>query len=167
MAAGNSIACEPQYFEAKGAQRIQINNFMGAVSVGVLAVLLSVAGKNFSPWTIGQLAISVPFFFTSSLAYSKICYRDAEERRLWDEFGWFAHAVAYLATVNAVVILLHYSGYEPVAWILVGTSLFLFVTYSIIDLILDRARLGEKLFKFGFYLLLIGIGSILPICCGW
>ena len=158
---------QAEFPKAKGAERIQINNFMGAVSVGVLAVLLSLNEARFSRWAIGQLAISIPFFFTSSLAYSKLCYRDPKECPIWDKLGWITHSMGYIATLNAVIVLLYQSPYGAVTWILVATTVLLFAAYSILDVVLDRVRVREKLYKFGFYMLLIVIGSILPIIKGW
>jgi hypothetical protein len=70
-----------------GENRIQINNFMGAICIGVLAILLDKPEHQVTSWVIAQLAIAVPCLFTSSLAYSKLSYRPLRECRSWDRLG--------------------------------------------------------------------------------
>jgi hypothetical protein len=113
---------------------------------------------------VGQLAMAVPLFVTSSLAYSKVCYRIGEHR-IWDPLGWFTHSIGYIMILNAMTILIYRSNYHSVAWLFAAVVIFLFFVYSAMDVIAKRRRLFEKVFKLLFYLLLLFLGSILPIIC--
>lgn len=150
----------------KGEDRININNLIGSVNLGILAVLLGVAQGDISPWTICELAIALPCLLTSSLAYSKLRYRHGDEYAKWDRFGWFTHSIGYIATLDAVAVMLYHAHYRAVAWIFIGTSVFLFVTYSFLDVAIRKDRLYEKSIKLAFYIVLIILGYVLPVSLG-
>lgn len=116
----------------KGENRIQINNFIGAICIGVLAILLDKPEHLVSSWIIAQLAIAVPCLFTSSLAYSKLSYRHLRESRLWDELGWLTHSIGYLSTLNAIAIMLYAAKYHGIAWLLVSVVILVFTSYTAI-----------------------------------
>ncbi len=74
---------EPRQLEERlkmrGSDRIQINNFLGAISIAILSVLLSLSKPGTFGWIFAQLAVAVPCFITSSLAYTKMTYRGNDE----------------------------------------------------------------------------------------
>jgi len=152
-------------FRIRGSDRIQINNLLTAVSITVLAVLLSISKPGLSGWIIIQLAITIPCLVTSSLAYAKMCYRGTDEYHIWDNLGWVTHSLGYIMILNAITILLH-QNYPMIAWILIGVTVLLFFIYSGLDIVAKRRRLKEKGLKLGFYLLLIFLGAVLPIIIG-
>lgn len=152
-------------FKIRGSDRIQINNLLCAVSITILAVILSLSRLGVSEWIIIQLAITIPCLVTSSLAYAKMAYRPDEEYHLWDNLGWATHSLGYILILNALIIMLHRQ-YPAAAWILIGVTVSLFVLYSGLDVLAKRKRLKEKAAKLSFYLLLMFIGAILPILLG-
>lgn len=151
----------------KGSDRIQINNILSAVCVGVLSVLLSLSGTRLSAWMIGQLACAIPCLVTSSLAYAKTCYRKKEEYSLWDNIGWLTHSLGYIMILNAMALMLYQANYRMITWIFLGTTIFLFLAYSVVDVVAKKRRLKEKGWKLAFYLLTVFVGSILPIIMRW
>lgn len=151
----------------KGSDRIQINNILSAVCVGVLSVLLGLSESKQSVWMIGQLAIAIPFLVTSSLAYAKTCYRNRDEYSIWDNMGWWTHSIGYIMILNAVTIMLYQAGYQVVAWLFLGATVSLFLAYSIRDVVMKKRRLREKGSKLVIYLMFIFVGSILPILMKW
>ncbi|HEY6047242.1 MAG TPA: hypothetical protein VIU65_11610 [Pyrinomonadaceae bacterium] len=158
---------EKEIRSKKGSDRIQINNILCAVCVAALSVLLGISVGEHSSWTIGQLAVAIPFLVTSSLSYAKVAYRKSHEATRWDTLGWIGHSVGYTAILNATGILLYDRGFERVAWIFLGVVVSLFLTYSILDVHAKRKRFKEKLLKLLFYFALILIGLVLPIVAGW
>ncbi|MCX6811289.1 MAG: hypothetical protein NT039_01150 [Candidatus Berkelbacteria bacterium] len=145
----------------KGSERIQINNILTAVCIGALSLFLFFEDK-ISPWSVGQLAMAVPLLVTSSLAYSKVCYRIGEHR-IWDPLGWFTHSIGYIMIINAMTLLIYRSNYHSVAWLFTAVVIFLFLVYSAMDVIAKKKRLFEKIVKLLFYLFLLFVGSMLPI----
>jgi hypothetical protein len=137
------------------------------VCVAALSVLLSVSIGKPSAWTIGQLAVAIPFLVTSSLSYAKVSYRKSHEAARWDTLGWIGHSVGYTAILNSTGILLYDRGFARVAWIFLAVVVLLFLTYSILDVHAKRKRFKEKLLKLLFYFSLIFIGLVLPIMAGW
>jgi hypothetical protein len=151
----------------KGSDRIQINNILAAACIAVLSVLLGLSGQRFSNWMILQLAAATPLLVTSSLAYAKLCYRSLDEFPIWDNLGWVTLSLGYNLLLNALVIMLYTSGYWAASWWFVGAIVVLFVSYSTLDILASRKRLVEKLWKLGFYLVLLFCGSVLPMVAGW
>jgi hypothetical protein len=152
----------------KGSNRIQVNNILSAVCLAALSILLAQSGKDFSPWIIGQLGIAIPLLITSSLAYAKLCYRASTECRVWDGLGWFTHSVGYIMILNATALLLFlHKEYQQIAWIFLAATVAVFVLYSVLDIIAKRSRAAEKIYKLAFYLILVAVGSVLPVLGGW
>jgi len=147
--------------ESKGTNRIQVNNILSAVCIGVLSFLLF-SNIRINPWVVGQLSIAVPLLITSSLAYAKVCYRH-QEAKYWDMFGWLTHSVGYVMILNSITIYIYEQSESRVAWLFVIMVVILFIFYSFLDIILKRKRLVEKVLKLLFYLLLLLAGSIMPI----
>lgn len=151
----------------KGSDRILINTMLAAVSIAALAVMLDSKEHKLNAWSIAQLAMSIPFLITSSLAYAKTCYRHDDEYYTWDVLGWFGHSVGYIMMLNAIAIILYSTNYKGTAWLYLLVIISLYITYSVIDIMAQKYRLREKGSKLLFYLLLIFIGSVLPILIGW
>ncbi len=152
-----------EYAKAKGSDRIQVNNVLSAVCIGILSVLLSLSSENLGTWVLGQLAIAIPCLITSSLAYSKTAYRSLNEYKTWDILAWLTHSIGYLLVVNSVALLAYANNHSLTYGLFIGATAILFVAYSIIDITLKKKRLKEKLIKLTFYLALLFGGSVLPI----
>jgi len=69
--------------------------------------------------------------------------------------------------LNAVAIILYSTNYKGTAWLYLLVIISLYITYSVIDTMAKKYRLKEKGLKLLFYLLLIFVGSVLPILIGW
>ena len=151
----------------KGSDRIQINNILAAASITILSVLLGLSGMRFSNWMVLQLAAATPLLVTSSLAYAKLSYRDSSEFPLWDGLGWAALSLGYIMLLNALAIMLYASHYPAASWGFIGVTVFLYIVYSLLDVIARRKRLKEKSWKLAFYLSLMFFGAVLPMLMGW
>jgi hypothetical protein len=166
MSAQQSLG-HTEYAKAKGSDRIQINNVLSAACIGILSILLSVADARLSIWVIAQLAVAVPCLVTSSLAYAKMIYRPESEFGVWDTLAWATHSLGYLLVLNAVALLAYVNNHGGAAVIFLVATVVLFVAYSLIDILLKRSRLWEKLWKLLAYLALLFVGAVLPIVAGW
>jgi hypothetical protein len=156
-----------EYAKAKGSDRIQVNNVLSAACVAILSILLSVSDARLSTWVIAQLAVAVPCLVTSSLAYAKMIYRPDSEFGVWDTLAWATHSLGYLLVLNSVALLAYVNYHGGAAAILLVATVILFVTYSLIDILLKRSRLWEKTWKLLAYLALLFAGSVLPMAAGW
>lgn len=146
----------------KSGDRIQIINMLAATSIALMTVLVGLSNKTLNYWMIVQLSISIPCFITSSLAYSKLSYRDSNELVWWNRFAWFTFSVGYGLILNSMAILLYQSSNSLGFWF-IGIAALLFVSYSLLDIYLDKTRLREKAFKLLFYLSLIMLGFFIPV----
>lgn len=151
----------------KGSDRIQINNILGAAAIAILSVLLGLSGQRLPAWMLFQLATATPLFVTSSLAYAKVGYRPESEYAVWDALGWATMSVGYIMLLNSLMLMLYASTHRAVSWWFLGATVLLFASYSGLDVIVNRKRLGEKAWKLAFYLALLFCGSVLPILAGW
>lgn len=152
-----------EFLKAKGADRIQINNLLGAISLGAVSFLVGVSSGRINPWILGQMAIAVPCLVASSLAYSKIVYRPSKETHVWDTFGWLTHSIGYIFLLNSIALMIRAAGYFELSLGFIAVTIFLFVLYSALDVFLGFHRLREKVFKLVFYLLFIVSGSLFPV----
>lgn len=163
-------AAPKEFAPAKGSERIQINNVLGAISIAVLAILAG--SKNPHPGYIiifSELAIAIPCLVTSSLLYSKMCYRPAIEYKYWNGSAWATHTVGYFLIIDALFLLLCTNFFPIPAIILLLTTFLLVVVYSIVDVITAETkevkleRLKEKMVKGLCYILLILVGLLTPL----
>src|SRR5262245_21007683 len=152
----------------KGSNRIQINNILSAVCVTALSILLSLnQGREPSAWMVAQLAAAIPCLVTSSLAYATLCYRQESAGRGCAVLGWLTHSAGYIMILNATAILLYRTQYRQTSWPFLGVHAFVFVLYSVLDIVAKRQRLGEQTWKLGFYLFFIIAGAGMPMALGW
>jgi len=147
----------------KGSNRIQINNILGALCLGILTIIISLSKEIVNTWIVSQLAIAIPLLVTSSLAYSKICYRAASEYNIWNNLAWVTHSFGYISILNAMAIFLSKSGYPIIAALFLGSIVLLHLIYTILNIMMDKSRLLVSTLKLFFYILLFCIGSIYPI----
>jgi hypothetical protein len=157
----------PSYSRQKGSERIQINNFLGAVCIGVLSVLLGLADTRSGAWVIALIGIAIPCFLTSSLAYAKTTYRPDDEYVKWDRLGWWGHTIGYVLVLDALAVLMFRNGYVALAWLFVGVAVLSLLVYSAVDLSSHSYRLPRRLWRLAAHVGLIGLGFVLPIALGW
>jgi hypothetical protein len=160
-----------QFASIKGSERIQINNVLSAISIAVVAILV---GSNPNTRTsnpallniIAELTASIPLLVTSSLLYSKICYRPASEYKYWNGGAWTTHTLGYFLIIDSLFLLLYSNNYHFAGYLLLILTLALVLVYSVLDVItagertLMNERLLEKIIKFICYLAIIYFGSL-------
>lgn len=149
----------------KSSDRIQIINILAATSIALLTVLVGLSNKDLNFWMLFQLSISVPCFITSSLAYSKLSYRDSSEIGWWNSFAWLSFSIGYVLILNSMSILLYQTS-KTLAYWFIGFASLLFASYSLLDIFLNKTRSKEKIFKLFFYLFLIFLGFFIPALNG-
>lgn len=144
----------------KGSQRIQVNNILAAISIALIPILITDSSPiKISDWIMIQLSASIPLLISSSLFYTKCCYRHQKEYDLWNSAAMITHSLGYFGIVNSTALLMYFHGYSTASWILIIAVIISILVYSIIDVYLKPSRFIEKLLKLIFYLLTIRIGT--------
>jgi len=146
----------------KAASKVAINGVMLA-SIFVMLAVVFLDLEKFNTIAVIQMVLSIPLLFISSLAYSKIGYW--KETKLWDLLGYFTNNFGNLFMINAIGLLASVISIT-FSYIYFGITIFLFLTYSIINIVYTRMY-GRKLFKFLFSLAILVIGGILPLIRAW
>ena len=146
----------------KVASKVAINGVMLA-SIFVMLAVVFLDLEKFNTIAVIQMVLSIPLLFISSLAYSKIGYW--KETKLWDLLGYFTNNFGNLFMINAIGLLASVISIT-FSYIYFGITIFLFLTYSIINIVYTRMY-GRKLFKFLFSLAILVIGGILPLIRAW
>lgn len=152
---------------AKGSDRIQINNLLSAICIGVLTVLLSLSQNIISEWVLVQISCAIPALIISSLSYAKISYRNLKEIKKWDYFGWGLHIFGYLMIINSLLLLLYQKSEFICFWIFLIFTYTIYLVYSVLDIINNIQNFKEKIIKICFFSLFLFSGSILPILEKW
>ncbi|MFA5992736.1 MAG: hypothetical protein WC796_03455 [Candidatus Pacearchaeota archaeon] len=155
MKEGGFFTAHPE----KAKSKIAINSFMMGSLFFILTLILATDPSKFGIVVITELVLAIPFLYVSSLAYTKITYRS--EAKLWDGFGWFTNNIGNLFVLN-VVGLITAEFFRNLALIYFGLIIVLFVIYSFINFIYHPKKIGQKLFKLLFLIVIIVLGGILP-----
>src|SRR5205085_3535324 len=100
-----------KFGQAKGSVRIQINNVLSAICIALIAILTNNKNLNYAVYVdiFSELSIAIPCLVTSSLLYSKICYRPEKEYKLWNKWAWITHTFGYFLIINVLFLLLYSS----------------------------------------------------------
>ena len=150
-------------FRIKGSDRIQINNLLSAICIGILTILLTVSKYKISQWILVQLSCAIPSLIISSLSYAKITYRDSNEIKIWDSFGWLLHIIGYILITNSILLLLYQTNNRISFWVFFIFNWLCYLIYSLIDIFKNKGHICEKFCKIYLFSLLIFIGSFIPV----
>ena len=142
----------------KSSARVAINGVMLA-SVFVMLAVIFLELDKFNHIAVIQMILSIPLLYVSSLAYSKLGYW--KETKRWDMFGYFTNTLGNLFLINAIGILASKISFM-VSFIYFGVIVLLLFMYSYIN-VSHTKRIGPKLFKFIFSLVILFLGGILPL----
>ena len=151
------------YLKKKGSERIQINSLLLTISLGILSVVLLASKEQCSQVVIAELAVSIPLFKISSLAYTKLRYRPEIELRTWDFYGWITHSIAYVCVFCSFGMILFQNGHKSLAEVFFAVEIFTYFTYCLLDIYLEKSRAKTSTVKFLFHLLMFLIAGGIPI----
>lgn len=143
----------------KAANRIAINSFMMGSLFFMFTLIWTLNPRGFSNIIIIQLVMAIPLLFVSSLAYSKIAYW--KETKLWDILGWFTNNTANIFLLNVVGLMISQLLRE-LALYYFSLNLILMLIYSTINVIYQPKSLGEKIFKYLYFVIVMFFGGIRP-----
>jgi len=145
----------------KAAAKIQINNILMASCLAILTILWGIGDRPQDQGLLAQLVLSVPLLYVSSIAYTKIAYR--EEVKWWDRLGWFSGTTATIAILNAFGIMTSSAGYPSIAVIYFLLTWALLFVYTCINLRYHPRAVGVKVFKYGYVVTLQVLFGLVPV----
>ncbi|MBI2405829.1 hypothetical protein HYV21_02145 [Candidatus Microgenomates bacterium] len=145
----------------KATTRVALNNSLIAITIGVFFLTINLKQELLLPRVlILQFILAIPLLFTSSLAYSKVGYRDKIER--WNKLAWITFILGYAFILNVIGIFvgniigtLESIVFFIITWVLV-------IIYSLVDLSYKQTVLRERLAKDSIFILIQLILGMLP-----
>lgn len=144
----------------KASTRVTINSFMMGSLFFIFTLIWTLDPERFSIFIISQIVLAIPLLFVSSLAYSKIGYW--KDVKGWEALGWFTNNVGNIFILNAVGLMTA-SVDRILAVVYFVLTIVLMTIYSSINIYYRRGAMREKLFKFGYFLLVLVAGGLVPL----
>ena len=144
----------------KSANKVTINSFMMGSLFFILTLIITLDPNKFSLFVIYQLVLAIPLLFVSSLAYSKVGYYQHVSD--WDTLGWFTNTMGNLFIINAIGLLTSKFD-KTLALLYFLLFLILMIVYTYFNIKHNKEKLGQKLFKLLFLIVIIVLGGVLLI----
>jgi hypothetical protein len=130
----------------KAAARMNLNTFL--LSTAIFAFFTTINLRKellFQPLLLIQLTLSIPLLLLSTLAYSKLGYREQTER--WNLLGWVAFILGYAFILNVIGILVANAISTVLSVIFFVSSCGLALVYSAVDISYRKTVLRERVIK--------------------
>lgn len=142
--------------------RMYINLYLLTVCFTIFALIVSLNSALLNNFLFSiQLVSSIPLFFSSILARSKLGY--VQKERMWEVYAHFTFLLAYAFLMNIVGILFSTAQNANTGLIFLGINIVCALVYSLIELIEDRAQIRSRLSKDALFIGVIFFGGILPV----
>jgi len=145
----------------KANTKISVNSMMIGSLFFILTFILTVGQDRFNFLVLAELVLAIPLLYVSTLVYSKIVY--SEQTELWDVFGWMVSYAGNTIVINAIGLMVA-SISRGLAIAYFATFLILMLVYSLINIFYNRHLMLAKVFKFVFFLVVLFVAGILPLC---
>lgn len=144
----------------KAAVRVTTNSIMMGGLFLILTLIWTGNPEKTNGYIVSQLIMAVPLLYVSTLAYLKIGY--AEKVFMWDALGWFTSNTGGILILNAIGLMTVPTGKE-FALLYFILMIVLMLAYSIINIAYNPHEIGEKIFKYVFFLAVVAAGGLLPL----
>ena len=141
----------------KSANKVTINSIMMGSLFFILTLIITLDPLKFHIWVIYQLVLAIPLLFVSSLAYSKIGYKN--NIYSWDVFGWFTNTLGNLFVMNAVGLVASKFSLS-LGYFYFVLLMGLMLVYTIINVRTTSLSKFSKIFKLLFLLAVVYIGGL-------
>jgi hypothetical protein len=149
----------------KAANRISLNSQLLPAAIGIFFITVNLRSEILLQKAVAiQLSLAIPLLLTSTLAYSKLGYREKVER--WNVLGWVCFAIAYSFIINVIGILLANIVGKDLSTTFFLTVWSLAFIYSMIDVSYDRKVLKERFIK-DFFVIFIQVSLGLFVALGY
>lgn len=153
------------FFRKKSDIHLNINLWLLSVSFTVFALIVSLNTALLRNTLFSfQLVAAIPLFFTSILARSKMSF--ATKPQMWDDYGYITFLLGYAFLVDVVGTLFSYQVAPSGGIIFFAMNFVLAIIYSSIEVREDHSRLGNRVLKDSFFILIVLMGGVFP-SLGW
>ena len=146
---------------AKASNRIGINRSLIAIAIGVFFLTVNLKRQILlEEILVLQLVLSIPMLLVSTLAYTKVGYREKTER--WNNLAWITFIIGYTFQLNIIGILLSDIVGKNMAIIYFVVTWIVSLIYSLIDISYDKSAWKERVFKDIIFTLVLVVLGVLP-----
>ncbi|MFC1656457.1 hypothetical protein ACFL14_00610 [Patescibacteria group bacterium] len=146
---------------AKASNRVGINRSLIAIAIGIFFLTVNLKKQILMEEILAlQLVLSIPMLLVSTLAYTKLGYREKTEK--WNILAWVTFIFGYTFLLNIIGILLNEVVGLNIALIYFIVTWLVSLAYSVIDISYNRPVWKERLIKDIFFTLILIIFGILP-----
>lgn len=153
---------EDKTFETKAKLRLAINQTLLAVCFTLFTFIVAVNSSLLKENILVaiQLTLAIPLLTSSLFARSNLPY--AENKKVWNNYGFITFLIAYGFLINLVGILLSTITTFRIGMVFFGANIFLALMYSSLEIYENRAKLKSRFIKDLAFILLIVFLGILP-----
>ena len=145
----------------KASNRIGVNRSLIAIAIGVFFLTVNLKRQILVEEILAlQLVLSIPMLLVSTLAYTKVGYREKTER--WNTLAWITFIAGYTFQLNIIGILLSDIVGKNIAIIYFVVTWIVSLIYSLIDISYDKSVWKERVLKDIIFTLVLVILGILP-----
>ena len=146
---------------SKSSNRIGINRSLIAIAIGIFFLAVNLKKQILlEEILVLQLVLSIPMLLVSTLAYSKLGYREKTDK--WNILAWVTFIFGYTFLLNIIGILLSDTVGIRTALIYFIVTWVVSLVYSLIDISYNRIVWKERLIKDILFTLIIILLGILP-----
>jgi hypothetical protein len=149
-------------YDSKSSVRVAMNSRLISVSFIIFIFIITTKPAIFLSHALiaAQLILSIPFLLTSTLNRSKLDY--FVHSKAWDTFGWITFVTGYTFLLNVVGIIIANYVSLKLGIIFFVVNWVLALTYSAIEVSINRKVLKRRLFKDLFFITLQVVLGLLP-----
>jgi hypothetical protein len=133
-------------YPTKAQTRMQLNGFLLSISMTGFFIIIGLRQELFlQKILLLQQLLSIPLILTSSLAYSKVAYREKVEK--WDRLGWITFIIGYAFLMNVVGILIGNLISKSISLLFFAASWLLTIIYSGVNIHYGKTTFKERAIK--------------------
>lgn len=145
----------------KAQSRTTLTNLLVTLMITIFALAWAFDPSRFTQPILIQIVVAIPLLSVGIMSYTKTIY--SRVNGVWDFFGWICNNTGMILTLNVIGLMLHSLGYNYITGLYFGTTLFLQLVYTMINIHYRPSRFFEKSLKFLYFFALMIIGGILPL----
>lgn len=151
---------------AKSNSRILMNTSLVVVAFAIFGLIVALESSLLASSVVVtiQLSMSIPFFFTSMLANSKLTY--TKHAHHWDTLGWGTFVLGYGFLINVVGILVFILIGALPAIAFFALNIVLTLIYSAVEVSYNHKALPRRMAKDIVFILIIFLLGIVPVLGG-
>lgn len=148
--------------QTKAKAKSEINLWLLSISFTLFTFIIAVnpALVRDNIWLSLQLTLTIPLLSSSIFARTRQLH--TTRPTAWDHYCYVTFIIAYSFLVNVVGILLSTLVSPRIGLAFWTVNIFLAILYSSFEVMEEHTKLGSRVLKDGFFILIIIFAGILP-----